>query len=211
MKQEIYTINGVIRFIKRDFSSPKPISLEKSKKNLLDIKKVLDKNSVKFGLMFGTLLGAVRENNFIAHDEDIDLFVLEENRQHLLNSLHDLIKIGFEVCRYEDTLLSIMRDDEYIDFYFFFKYFLLYRKCSAGLTYKSRYLEKTIDYNFLGEIFQVPVDTEKFLEVLYGDGWRVPIKNDPSMSHSKYIIVREKIKSNFPFLFKIISKIKSKL
>ncbi len=54
-------------------------------------------DNTKFGLMFGTLLGAVRENSFIKHDEDVDLFVLEEDKEKLFNCIHDFINIGFQI------------------------------------------------------------------------------------------------------------------
>ena len=132
MTSKIYTKNGTIEFEEKSFSNPKQIDLAKSTNNLLAVKKVLDKNKVKFGLMFGTLLGAVREGNFIEHDEDVDLFVLEEDKDALINILHDLLDIEFKVCRYDEQLLSIIRDNEYIDFYFFRKYLVFYRKSSAA-------------------------------------------------------------------------------
>ncbi|MDC0249428.1 LicD family protein [Flavobacteriales bacterium] len=211
MTSTIYTKNGDIVFEEKNFSNPKLIDLIKSTNNLLLVKKVLDKNKVKFGLMFGTLLGAVREGNFIEHDEDIDLFVLEEDKDALINTLHELLDIGFKVCRYDGELLSIIRDNEYIDFYFFRKYLLFYRKSSAGLTYKSAFLQETKSQAFLGTTFQVPKETESFLKVLYGVNWKIPIKNTGAMSYSKYIIMREKFKVRFPWMFKVISKIKSKL
>lgn len=207
----IYTKQGTIVFEEIDFSNPKLIDLIKSANNLLLVKKVLDKNKVKFGLMFGTLLGAIREGNFIKHDEDVDLFVLEEDKDALINTLHDLLDIGFKVCRYDGRLLSIIRDNEYIDFYFFRKYLVFFRKSSAGLTYKAAFLQETKSQAFLGTTFQVPKETEIFLKVLYGVNWKIPIKNTGAMSYSKYIIMREKFKVRFPWTFKLISTIKSKL
>ena len=207
----IYTKKGNIVFEEKNFSNPKQIDFIKSTNNLLAVKEVLDINNVKFGLIYGTLLGAVREGNFIQHDEDVDLFVLEEDKDALINILVDLLNIGFEVCRYDEKLLSIIRDNEYIDFNFFRKYLIFYRKSSAGLTYKASFLQETKNFIFLGETFQVPKETEIFLKVLYGVNWKIPIKNTNALSHSKYIILREKFKVRFPLLFKFISEIKSKL
>ena len=125
--------------------------------------------------------------------------------------MHDLLDIGFKVCRYDEQLLSIIRDNEYIDFYFFRKYFVFYRKSSAGLTYKAAFLQETKPQAFLGTTFQVPKETEIFLKVLYGINWKIPVKNTNAMSYSKYIIMREKFKVRLPWTFKLISKIKSKL
>ena len=59
------------------------------------------------------------ENNFIEWDEDIDLFVLEEDKNKLLNAFWDLKEVGFDLVRVDrcDMLYSVMRNGEYIDFY----------------------------------------------------------------------------------------------
>jgi len=209
MINEIVTKNGIIKFEETPpVNGIKTLNRNIAKANLLNVKRILDKHQVKFGLIYGTLLGAVREKGFIKHDEDIDLFMLEEDRDYLLSALHELIENDFKVIRYNNKILSITRDNEYIDFYFFKKSNFFYRKCDVGLKAKAKYLEQTIDYPFLGEMFQVPKNPEAFLVDLYGKNWRIPKKNDPSMNHNKYIIFREAIKKNFPFLYSIIKKIK---
>lgn len=205
----ISTNKGAITVRERDFStSKKYIKTDIAKRNLIDLKKILDKNKVHFGLIYGTLLGAYREKNFIKHDYDTDLYVLEEFKQKLLDSLKELIDIGFEVCRFDGLILSVIRQGEYIDFYFFRKSWFFYRKNSAGLSTRAKFLENTSDYEFLGEIFQIPEDTENFLVSLYGKNWRVPIKNDISMNHHWYIKIRNYIRSNFFKVFIVISFLK---
>jgi len=212
MKKTIITKNGVITYEEKlPSSGVKTLNIEIAKKNLLDIKKILDSHSIKFGLIYGTLLGAIRENNFIEHDEDIDLFMLDEHKENLLAILQEIVDSGFDIIRYDGKLISITRENEYIDFYFFRKSNFIYRKCEVGLVAKAKYLENTVDYSFLGEIFQVPKQVESFLVDLYGKNWRIPIKNDPSMNHNKYIIFRERIRKTFPSLFSIISKIKKSI
>lgn len=212
MIKEIFTKNGIIKFEEKiPVNGTKTLNIEKATSNLLDTKKVLDSYSIKFGLIYGTLLGAVREKGFIKHDEDIDLFVLEEERDNLLSSLHKLLEEDFEIIRYNDKLLSITRNNEYIDFYFFKKSKFFYRKCDVGLTVKAKYLERTIDFPFLGEVFQVPKNPEDFLVVLYGKTWKIPKKNDPSSNYSRYIKFRKSIKRNFPYLYFVIRKLKNKI
>ncbi|MCB0743056.1 MAG: LicD family protein [Ignavibacteriae bacterium] len=131
MKQ-INTKNGIITYKEKVFTvNNKQLNIKTAKKNLLDVKKIIDSHQIKFGLIYGTLLGAIRENNFIEHDEDIDLFVLEEDKEDLLSILKEIIDLGFEVVRYDGKLLSIIRHDEYIDFYFFRKTNFFYRKCEV--------------------------------------------------------------------------------
>ena len=209
---EINTNNGIVKInpYAKDFSEPtKYLDRKIAKNNLLDLKEVMDEAGVEFGLIYGTLLGAYRENNFIKHDYDTDLFVLEEFKQDLLDTLPKLIEIGFEVCRYDGLLLSISRNDEYIDFYFFRKSYFFYRKNSVGLSAKSKYLENTVDFDFLGKHFKIPRNVESFLTELYGKTWNIPIENDISMNHHWYIRLRSYIRNNFPSLFPILSYLKS--
>lgn len=206
---KIETDNGTVEIKNKDFSEPtEPMNREIARKNLLDLKKVLDANGVNFGLIYGTLLGAYRENNFIEHDYDTDLFVLEENKQKLLDTLPLLVKINFEVCRYDGLMVSVIREEEYIDFYFFRKSNFFYRKNSVGLTAKAKYLENTIPFEFLGESFQIPEKVESFLVDLYGKTWKTPIENDPSMNHHRYIIIREYVRKNMSIVFPFLSYLK---
>jgi hypothetical protein len=70
-----------------------------------------------------------------------------------LDTLPFLVKKGFLVWRYDGSMVSIIRDNEYVDFYFFRKSFFRYRINNPGLTAKAKYLENTVPYSFLGESF----------------------------------------------------------
>ena len=50
----------------------KELDKEISMRNLITLKDVADEYGFRFYLAYGTLLGAVREHDFIAHDEEID-------------------------------------------------------------------------------------------------------------------------------------------
>ena len=98
------------------YENAKIIDSSIAKRNLLDFKTILDKKKVKFLLMHGTLLGAIREQNFIKHDIDIDTCTLEENK--LIEAIPELSKAGLKLCRCEKNLIySFIRDGVYIDVY----------------------------------------------------------------------------------------------
>ena len=64
------------KFCKMDLK--KKINKEEYEKDLLDIKRVLDEYDLKVWLIFGTLLGAVRDNDFLEWDDNINMAVYEE-------------------------------------------------------------------------------------------------------------------------------------
>ncbi len=172
----------------------KRIDKIKAKENLLLFKKVANKNGLIFGLAFGTFLGAMREHDFIEHDEDIDLFVLNENKDIFLSMLFELRENGFDVIRYDrrGDLCSIMRDGEYIDILFF-------RKISGEVRLAQSYflprhfVEDITSYDFQGDKFYGAKDGPDFLLFWYGENWRIPIQRD---------------NFNLPIWKKVIAKLK---
>lgn len=157
----------------------KRIDKVKARENLLLFKNVAERNGLVFGLAFGTFLGAMREHDFIEHDEDIDLFVLNEYKDIFLSMLFELRDNGFEVIRYDrrGDLCSIMRNGEYIDILFF-------RKINEDVRLAQSYflpcqfVEEVALYDFQGEKFYGSKDGTDFLLYWYGENWNVPIQRD---------------------------------
>ncbi len=173
---KIATSKGNIYFKTRPlYLGVKRIDKDIAEENLLLFKNIIDSEGIKFGLIAGTLLGAVREKDFITHDEDIDLFLLEEDKQRLFDSLPKLLENGFEIARYDRRgLMSIIRKDEYIDLYFFSKYKDGLCFCS-GWTIPEKFLLNTTTYSFKGSDFCVPEEYVEFLKYEYGKDWLTPI------------------------------------
>lgn len=174
---KIKTENGVIEYKTHPlFLGVKKIDKEQATENLLLLKKFLDEHNVNFGLIAGTLLGAVREHDFISHDEDIDIFILGEQKQRFLSLLHKIRENGFQVARYDRRgLLSIIRKGEYIDMYFFEKHCDGIRNC-CGWCVPEVFLTDTTHLEFKGELFVVPKDYIGFLEYEYGYNWMTPVQ-----------------------------------
>lgn len=209
--RSIETNKGTYEFKELVFElGVKKIDMEISKQNLLTVKKCFDQYNLTFGLLYGTLLGAIRENNFIEHDEDTDTFILEEDRELLLSTLFELRDLGFEVGRYVDDLLSIVKDGEYIDIYIY-KRLNKNTRTNGGYVIDANYLENLVDYKLFGVNFKIPNNAEKLLVILYGNDWRIPDENGKPRNYGNYMKLRNYIKDNFSFLFVIISFMKKKL
>ena len=157
------------------------------------LKTILDSCGVEFQLSAGTLLGAIREKDFIDHDEDIDLIVLAEQKQQLFDALPQMIAENFKIARYDRRgLLSIIRGRLYIDFYFFEKWKEGIRYCS-GMVYPEELVVETMDYNFKGVNVKIPKEYVNVLRYEYGDDWMTPVKwFDYESSFIKKLLVRIK-------------------
>jgi len=199
---------GIYSYEKVEFVlGEKTINREIAKENLLKFRKCLNDANITFGLIYGTLLGAIREKNFIEHDEDTDVFVLNEDRDKILDILFELKKVGLVVGRYEEDMISFINDGEYIDIYFF-KDTFFGKKTSNGLVIESKYLTELKNIDFLGKQFLVPKQSEELLAKIYGEDWMIPMKDNKGYNFGLYRLVKNYIKNNFYPLFKIISRIK---
>ena len=187
------------------FLGIKQINKEISLENLKCVNQVLIKNKVKYGLMYGTLLGAVREHDFITWDEDIDLFVLSEDEEKLKDSIWDLQDYGFTMFRNDrdrTSIYSISRNGEYIDFYIFEPYCKGIR--SAGCNRKffpDELLSNTVLCDFKGSKLRIPKDYSKLLEIEFGSNWMTPIQYmNYEMSSIKKLLLRLKfyIRNSLP-------------
>lgn len=154
----------------------KPIDKVKAFENLCLFKEICDRNNFRFFLAYGTLLGAVREKDFIDHDEDIDVGADFNDKDIFMSMLFELRDNGFEVARWDDRgLLSVIRNNEYIDIYFFKKFNeKLVINCGEPLPKKFMDDQTTID--FKGVTFNAPKDLIGAMEFWYGKDWQTPSK-----------------------------------
>lgn len=152
----------------------KLIDKEKAFENLCLFKKIADRNGFRFFLAYGTLLGAIREKDFIDHDEDIDLGADYQDVELFMSMLFELRDHGFEVARWDDRgLISIIRNNEYIDIYFFKEYNdKLLINCGEPLP--KKFLDNQGVIEFKGVEFNAPADTVGAVEYWYGKDWQTP-------------------------------------
>ena len=159
------------------YEGRKVIDPEIAADNLRDLVPVLDEAGIRFGPIFGSLLGMVREHDFIAWDEDIDLYILKEEEDRFRDALWPLREKGFELVRYDKRgLYSVMRRNEYIDFYVLRPVSRELRHTGGADFIFERYLQDTVPYEFKGVSLRIPREYEEYLTFTYGD-WRTPVQS----------------------------------
>lgn len=210
MKQVIQTSKGDILFepTREFFDQDKKINKKNSRENILILRDILIKTKVRWGLLFGTLLGAVREGDFIAWDIDTDIFVLDEDKQDLLDAMPDLQGKGFRIIRFNDkrSILSIERKSDYIDFYFF-KKSLLGRKCEKYFIPKKFFTNLT-EIKFFEKNFPTFNHVKDYLIFQYGKTWNIQIKD--AYATGNIITFKGILKKKFPKIINFIKSIKSR-
>lgn len=129
----------------------------------------------------GTLLGAVRERRFLAHDLDIDLGLPVE--QLALGPSGAMERAGFFVSRVHGApdrgyQLTFRRDDIKVDLFCYYADALgMYHAAWQKKTpIRYRYPQFTLaPYLFLGRRVLAPANPRRFLEIKYGPDWRTPV------------------------------------
>jgi len=162
----------------------KPLDRDVAKENLLLMKEVLDRRNIKFWLLYGTLLGAVRDKNFIAGDNDIDLGFYYSDAEEVYNALLKLQTLGFNIFRVtaDSTFVQISRNGVYIDIVLWNQEHETMWRC--GDYYEPHnFFSEFIEWPFLDTTFLIPKKYEEYLRVhYYGENWKIP---DPSCKHAK--------------------------
>lgn len=166
---------------------------------------LLEENNIDYVFICGTLLGAIREGDFISSDpKDTDIALKDSDYwtiRYLINNLLKEEKCFFKVnfiWRKELTLCSL--DDKYkVDLFFLEKserFWNMYSyeqnpKTKTGrwtsewkMTFPIDWIFPSKSKKFLGRKVSIPNEAEKILAYQYGDLWKTP---DPTW------------KSNLPF------------
>ena len=144
--------------------------------NLKIIHKVLSNKNIFWEVSWGTLIGIVRDNDFIDWDEDVDIVILEEEEEDFKTALWELQDCGFELIRYErGGLYSISKNGEYTDFYVLRKASSEIRYTLDGGFFLEKHLVESSIIDFKGLSLRIPKDYDDFLTFYYGD-WQTPVQ-----------------------------------
>ncbi|GHV66290.1 hypothetical protein AGMMS49928_00630 [Spirochaetia bacterium] len=179
------TINGKIfnyKEVALSWDTNVPFNKNDAKELLLKTKEVLDRHGLLFCLATGTLLGAVRDKDFITGDEDIDIFIYAKDKDRLISLIPELNNNDIKLCRIgKNHLYSFMYKGKcYVDIYILksFKFSLFGIYCYDFNTHAmpKKYFREIQEIDFLGTTFNCPKDPVRWLEFLYGKTWNIPIK-----------------------------------
>lgn len=211
-------INKDIKYKEYDFAKRKArrnceyINKEIAKENLLLFKKIAEEVDLKFFLIYGTLLGFIRDNDFIDYDTDTDIGIFENDREKLEKIVPKLLSNGFEIIRNykspfddKDDLVTFMRKDEYIDVGIFNLRGGMYIYQNNKIP--KKFLEKLDIIKIFDTNFYIPYYYEKSLNYCYGN-WRIRRKNEPANPFFARIYYRFARWSKDKFIGKILRKIK---
>lgn len=167
------------------------ISHAEAKSVLFATQDILKEIGIDIYLSFGTLLGAVRDKDFIKNDYDIDVYIKDELL--LFNNLSKLKDCGMELIRVIKHKIYTFRYKNsscYIDLYILTSRHNIwglycYRICDFYIP--KKYL-KDGEILFLERKFKCPQSPERLLRFFYYNSWNTPISHQESIKKKiKYI------------------------
>lgn len=173
--RSIKTSKGNLEYINQYlYFGDKQINPQNMIEDLQILSVYLDKIDICWGPAFGTLIGIVRNDNFIPWLPNFDIFILKEDEERFKDVLWLLMDEGFKLVRYERRgLYYLERKGE------FFKVFVL-RKISSEIRHTGgsdfiheKYIQNTVKWDFKGVELNVPQELDEYLSFQYGD-WIIP-------------------------------------
>ena len=136
---------------------------------------MLKKHNINFIPFYGTLLGIIRENDFIEKDDDIDVLIDYNDYQKVLKMIK-VEKIKTRKVKNNFIQLCLPSGEGPIDIYFYNK---LSKDIVIGWEKNSLYsindifpLKKMI---FKDKEITIPINANKILKIIYGDNYLTPL------------------------------------
>lgn len=184
----------------------RPINIDNLFNQMVELKNLLNECGVKWCLSHGTVLGIIRENSLLAHDDDVDIALFPSTNL-------EVFKKGFETIRQEMRALGyfvppvgnhkepinsknnmpyydevFLRDGEKLEGWIFEKkedyYIYDFPRCGNDLKHPSKYYDKLQEYEWRNEKFFIPNHIDEWLVMMYGPTWNIEDKNAKYLKQS---------------------------
>lgn len=135
---------------------------------------------IDFSLLCGTLLGAIRDGDFIRHDKDMDFGIEASITPAMLDAA---LSADPRFSRITDLSEDNVLPSYWFDDYSAIDFFRLYRENDTlwyGLKWRGNLVQWRHQpfgyraFTFLGVPVKIPDDPERYLRECYGENWRVP-------------------------------------
>ncbi len=156
--------------------------LQLQSKGLSEIVDLLESQKISFFLGGGTLLGIVREGDFIPWDWDVEIDVkAEEIYPKRKEIIKDLESAGFEVIE-EDTFLENRKNlkisaEKYGAKYEILSYYrLFFSRCRKSKKMPARFFEGNERCVLRQRVYPVLSPAKEYLRYNYGN-WEIPLKS----------------------------------
>ena len=176
---------------KEHFTNQDSDKQRKFKECLSDMNNILNENNQEFFLVYGTFLGQQRENQFIEHDNDIDIGIFRDKfnpdiKNKILNSkkftfLHDFGKLedSYE-CTFThingisiDIFIHYLMKDNY---YYTTSFTGICDSKNTGYCKWGHHIDGLKKIKFMDEKYNIPTNTQSYLEEIYGKDYMTPKK-----------------------------------
>lgn len=150
-------------------------------------------NQFEYVPFFGTLLGIIRDNNFLKNDDDVDFLINIKSKQRLIHQLKDSkIEIDFQAFEnsQEYFLQGIYNNNSqqcYVDFYFYEEHdkknILLkslhgpYQNDKKNwIIFKKEFIFPLNEKKYKNHKIFIPNKPDKILKFLYGKNWKIKLE-----------------------------------
>lgn len=147
-------------------------------------------------ICYGTLLGCIRNNDFIPHDEDVDVCFLADGpgldaaAREFRQTIRKLTDIGQRIVFDSGTQFHWHVQETWLDVFMGWIEGENLYMYNAGGVFSRNQIYPLVEHDFKGHQVLIPNDAEALLELIYGPRWHIP---DPSFQWREPKEVRAKM------------------
>lgn len=152
----------------------KIINKKKMTNCLAELSFYLDRIGINWGPAFGTLIGIVRNDDYLPWAPIFDIYILKEDEERFKDVLWKLSDAGFILSRYERRgLYYLEKDGEYFKIFVLHKISFDVRHTGGSDFIHEKYIQNTIKWEFKGIQLNIPEEVDDYLTFQYGN-WIIP-------------------------------------